>query len=243
MGWLGDFLEWLGELYDRTWPISRWPPEEQPDWFRQGFPVVTLLLVLLLVLFVLADVLGFCSRPEPAPSGGSRPAASAPAGEAVLHVIAYDRPPCTVTPMADITVTPDVDQPTARNSEERPGDAYPGACHWDLPFRKGTKLTWSLRGVAHNGWGTPQSWRAQNSTATYCQGEFKPTLSKPQPTDKETFCSVTMDTDVTLEVTYQTFDYGIIEGRSYFEIAVYPHCLPAYSTANQQPEPTPCVGG
>lgn len=54
MGWLGDFFEWLGDLYDRAWPISRWPPEDQPDWFRQGFPVITLLLAGLLILFILA---------------------------------------------------------------------------------------------------------------------------------------------------------------------------------------------
>lgn len=97
--------------------------------------------------------------------------------------------------------------------------------------------------MSYHGWGTPYTWSAQSSTGTYCHGRFTPTLTKPQPTAQETFCSVTMDTDVTFEVTYQTFDYGTIEQKPYFEIAIYPHCLPAYSTATQKPEPEPCVGG
>lgn len=244
MGWLVDFFEWLGELYDRTWPISQWPVEDQPDWFRQGFPVVTLLVVMLLILFILADLLGFCS---PSPSGASQPGRASPiAGVAVLHVVAYNRPPCTVLPMVNISIRPANGQPS-RNAEERPGDAYPGPCHWDLRFLNGTTVSWTqLGGTSTNGWGIPHTWALETSSTSSgraCSHSFTPTLQVALPPPADTTCSITLDADATFTVTYQTEAHGIINGSPYFVTASYPLCLPADKTASQRPEPEPCVGG
>src|SRR5262245_18882391 len=101
-----DLLDWVGDLYDRLWPLSQAPWDQQPNWLKRALEAVTLMLVVLLFILVVAWILGLCSRP-------SRPVASAPPkastsspGVVYLHVVVYNRPPCTVTPMVNITLEP-----------------------------------------------------------------------------------------------------------------------------------------
>lgn len=243
-----DLLDWVGDIYDKLWPFSQKPWDEQPDWVKRGMEAATLLLVILLLILLLLWLFGFFSSSEaPTSSQGSQSVpTSTDTGVVYLHVVVYDRPPCTTLPLLNLTVDPENNQPTAQGSLERPGDAYPGPCHWDLPFRAGTTLTWSLTGTSYHGWGIPYTWVGQtggSSSGQFCRGSFALTETQYLPTDQETHCSIKLSYDSTFTVTDQTEEHGINNGVSYLVTRPYPQCLPASGSPTFKPEPEPCEGG